>query len=49
MWVKWNKKELTIQKYERETLIEKGFNCLLPQFLHAFLDGKKLSSKEAAA
>jgi len=38
-----------VQKYESETLIEKTFNGSLPQFLTAFLDGKKLSPKEAAA
>ena len=38
-----------VQKYESETLIEKAFNGSLPQFLTAFLDGKKLSSKDAAA
>ncbi len=36
-----------VQKYESETLIEKAFNGSLPQFLSAFLDGKRLSSKEA--
>ena len=36
-----------VQKYESETLIEKAFNGSLPQFLTAFLDGKRLSSKEA--
>ena len=38
-----------VQKYESETLIEKAFNGSLPQFLTAFLDGKKLTSKDAAA
>ena len=37
-----------VQKYESETLIEKAFDGSLPQFLTAFLDGKRLSSKEAA-
>ena len=37
-----------VQKYESEILIEKAFNGSLPQFLIAFLDGKRLSSKEAA-
>ena len=37
-----------VQKYESETLIEKAFNGSLPQFLTSFLDGKRLSSKEAA-
>ena len=37
-----------VQKYESEILIEKAFNGSLPQFLTAFLDGKRLSSKEAA-
>ena len=36
-----------VQKYESEILIEKAFNGSLPQFLTAFLDGKRLSSKEA--
>lgn len=38
-----------VQKYESETLIEKAFNGSLPQFLTAFLDGKRLSPKDAAA
>lgn len=38
-----------VQKYESETLIEKAFDGSLPQFLTAFLDGKRLSSKEAEA
>jgi len=38
-----------VQKYESETLIEKAFNGSLPQFLTAFLDGKRLTSKDAAA
>ena len=38
-----------VQKYESETLIEKAFNGSLPQFLTAFLDGKKLTTKDAAA
>jgi len=38
-----------VQKYESETLIEKDFNGSLPQFLTAFLDGKRLSPKDAAA
>ena len=37
-----------VQKYESETLIEKAFNGSLPQFLTAFLDGKRLSPKDAA-
>lgn len=38
-----------VQKYESEILIEKAFNGSLPQFLTAFLDGKRLSPKDAAA
>jgi len=38
-----------VQKYESETLIEKAFNGSLPKFLTAFLDGKRLTSKDAAA
>jgi len=38
-----------VQKYESETLIDKAFNGSLPQFLTAFLDGKRLTSKDAAA
>ena len=38
-----------VQRYESETLIEKAFNGSLPQFLTAFLDGKRLTSKDAAA
>jgi len=37
-----------VQKYESETLMEKAFNGSLPQFLTAFLDGKRLSSQDAA-
>jgi len=36
-----------VQKYESETLIDKAFNGSLPQFLTAFLDGKRLTSKDA--
>ena len=42
-------KREAVQKYESETLIEKAFNGSLPQFLTAFLDGKRLTSKDAAA
>lgn len=38
-----------VQKYESELLIEKAFNGSLPNFLTAFLDGKKLSPKDAEA
>lgn len=37
-----------VQKYESEILIKKAFNGSLPQFLTAFLDGKRISSKDAA-
>jgi len=36
-----------IQKYESEALVEKNFDGSLPMFLTAFLDEKKLSTKEA--
>jgi predicted transcriptional regulator len=36
-----------IQKYESEELIEKSFDNSLPAFLATFLEGKKLSKKEA--
>lgn len=36
-----------VQKYESEALLEKSFNNSLPAFLAAFLEGKKLSKKEA--
>ena len=42
-------KREAVQKYESETLIEKAFNGSLPQFLTAFLDGKRITSKDAAA
>lgn len=38
-----------VQKYESEIVIEKAFGGSLPQFLTAFLDGKKLSPKDAEA
>jgi BlaI family transcriptional regulator, penicillinase repressor len=34
-------------KYESHTIVEKAFNGSLPQFLTAFLGGKKLSEEEA--
>ena len=36
-----------VQKYESEALVEKNFDGSLPMFLTAFLDEKKLSTKEA--
>jgi BlaI family penicillinase repressor len=36
------------QQYESQTVVEKAFGGSLPQFLTAFLGGKKLSAKEAA-
>lgn len=36
-----------VQKYESEALIKKSFDGSLPQFLTAFLDKKKLTSREA--
>lgn len=35
------------QKYESRAVIEKAFHGSLPQFLTAFLGGKRLSDKEA--
>lgn len=35
------------QKYESEALLEKTFDNSLPAFMAAFLQGKKLSKKEA--
>lgn len=34
-------------QHESQTVVEKAFNGSLPQFLTAFLGGKKLSAKEA--
>ncbi|NLK65014.1 MAG: BlaI/MecI/CopY family transcriptional regulator [Tissierellia bacterium] len=36
-----------VQKYESEALLEKSFDNSLPAFMAAFLQGKKLSKKEA--
>lgn len=36
-----------VQKYESEALLEKTFDNSLPTFMAAFLQGKKLSKKEA--
>jgi predicted transcriptional regulator len=36
-----------VQKYESEALLEKTFDNSLPAFMAAFLQGKKLSKKEA--
>lgn len=35
------------QKYESQTIIEKNFEGSLPQFLTAFLNGRKITKKEA--
>ncbi|CAM3137450.1 BlaI/MecI/CopY family transcriptional regulator [Paenibacillus lupini] len=40
-------KKSDAQKYESETVVEKAFDGSLPQFLTAFLGGKRLSEKEA--
>lgn len=40
-------KKSDAQKYESETVVDKAFGGSLPQFLTAFLGGKKLSEKEA--
>jgi len=40
-------KKADAQKYESESVVEKNFEGSLPQFLTAFLGGKKLSEKEA--
>lgn len=37
-----------VQKYESNQLVEKSFDGSLPQFLTAFLGGRKISEKEAA-
>ena len=36
-----------VQRYESQAVVEKLFDHSLPQFVAAFLDGKKLSMKEA--
>jgi len=36
-----------VQKHDSEVLLKKTFNNSLPMFLAAFLQGKKLSKKEA--
>ncbi|TYQ16739.1 UNVERIFIED_CONTAM: putative transcriptional regulator [Acetivibrio alkalicellulosi] len=36
-----------VQKFESEALLEKAFDNSLPSFLASFLEGKKLSEKEA--
>ncbi|MDF2662882.1 MAG: CopY family transcriptional regulator [Paenibacillus sp.] len=40
-------KKADAQKYESQTVVNKAFNGSLPQFLTAFLGGKKISEKEA--
>ncbi len=40
-------KKADAQKYESQTVVEKTFNGSLPQFLTAFLGGKKLTEQEA--
>lgn len=40
-------KKTEAQKYESQTVVEKTFNGSLPQFLTAFLGGKKLTEQEA--
>jgi Predicted transcriptional regulator len=40
-------KKADAQQYESQTVVEKAFDGSLPQFLTAFLGGKKLSRKEA--
>lgn len=36
-----------VQRYESEALLERAFDGSLPTFLASFLQGRKLSSKEA--
>lgn len=36
-----------VQKYESEALLEKSFDGSLPAFLSAFLQGRRISEKEA--
>jgi BlaI family transcriptional regulator, penicillinase repressor len=40
-------KKEAAQRYESQTVIEKNFDGSLPQFLTAFLGGRKLTNKEA--
>ncbi|MGO4110903.1 BlaI/MecI/CopY family transcriptional regulator [Paenibacillus sp. YAF4_2] len=40
-------KKSDAQKYESETVVEKAFDGSLPQFLTAFLGGKRLTEREA--
>lgn len=40
-------KKADAQKYESRMVVDKTFNGSLPQFLTAFLGGKKLSEQEA--
>lgn len=40
-------KREAVQRYESQAVVEKWFDHSLPQFVAAFLGGKKLSEKEA--
>lgn len=40
-------KKSDVQKYESQAVVDKTFQGSLPQFLTAFLGGKKLSDQEA--
>lgn len=40
-------KREAVQRYESQAVVEKWFDHSLPQFVSAFLGGKKLSEKEA--
>ena len=41
-------KKEQVAKYESETLLQKNFDGSLPAFIAAFLDGRKITSEEAA-
>ncbi|MCH5194162.1 MAG: BlaI/MecI/CopY family transcriptional regulator [Oscillospiraceae bacterium] len=41
-------KKEQVAKYETESVIEKNFGGSLPAFIAAFLDGRRISAKEAA-
>ena len=41
-------KKEQVAKYESENVIEKNFGGSLPAFIAAFLDGRKITAKEAA-
>lgn len=40
-------KKEEVKKYESETVVDRMFDSSLPQFITAFLKGKKLSKEEA--